>query len=263
MAYEFLSYEKRGRIAYITIKRPERMNALHPPANAEMLAAFTEFRDDPEAWIAILTGTGERAFSAGNDLRYTAEQDQDRDRPASAAGRAPFGGITSGFECWKPMIAAVNGFALGGGLELAMSCDVIVAADHAEVGLPEPRVGLYAGAGGVHRLPRHIPHKLAMGMMLTGRRIKAQEALKMGLVNEVVPLAELMPTADRWAAEMLECAPLSLRASKQMALQGLDWPLEIAHSRTYSEAQRQVASADRIEGPRAFAEKRTPIWKGA
>ena len=262
MAYQFLNYEKRGRIAYVTINRPERLNALHPPANSELLAAFTEFRDDPEAWIAILTGTGDRAFSAGNDLRYTAEHDQERDRPESAAARAPFGGITSGFECWKPIIAAVNGYALGGGLELALSCDVIVAADHAELGLPEPRVGLYAGAGGVHRLPRHIPLKVAMGMMLTGRRITAQEALQIGLVNEVVPLPDLIPTAERWAAEMLECAPLSLRASKQMALQGLDWPFEIAFSRSYSEQQRQVASADRIEGPRAFAEKRTPNWTG-
>jgi enoyl-CoA hydratase/carnithine racemase len=263
MAYEFLTYEKRGRIAYVTINRPERLNALHPPANSEMLTAFTEFRDDPEAWIAILTGTGDRAFSAGNDLRVTAERDQERDGPQNPVGRAPFGGITSGFECWKPMIAAVNGYALGGGLELALSCDVIVAADHAEVGLPEPRVGLIAGAGGVHRLPRHVPHKVAMGMMLTGRRIKAQEALRIGLVNEVVPLADLMPTAERWAAEMLECAPLSLRASKQMALQGLDWPLEIAFSRSYSEQQRMGASADRIEGPRAFSEKRKPIWTGS
>ena len=142
-------------------------------------------------------------------------------------------------------------------------CDVIVAAEHAEIGLPEPRVGLVAAAGGVHRLPRHIPLKVAMGMMLTGRRIKAQEALQIGLVNEVAPLPDLMPTAERWAAEMLECAPISLRASKQMALQGLDRPLEIAFSQSYSEHQRMGASADRIEGPRAFAEKRTPNWTGA
>ncbi len=263
MAYEFLSYEKRGRIAYITINRPERLNALHAAANAEMRAAFTEFRDDPEAWIVILTGTGERSFSAGNDLRVTAEADQSSERPAPTAVRASFGGITSGFDCWKPIIAAVNGYALGGGLELAMSCDVIVAADHAELGLPEPRVGLVAAASGVHRLPRHVPHKIAMGMMLTGRRIKAQEALRIGLVNEVVPLSDLMPTAERWASEMLECAPMSLRASKQMALQGLGWPLDIAHSRSYSEQHRMAASADRIEGPRAFSEKRKPNWTGA
>ena len=262
MAYEFLKYETKGRIAYITINRPERLNALHPPANLELYQAFSTFRDDPDVWVAILTGTGDRAFSAGNDLRYTAEQDQNRDKPGARAERAPFGGITSDFECWKPIIAAVNGYALGGGFELAMACDIVIAADHAEVGLPEPRVGLYAGAGGVHRLPRHIPMKIAMGMMLTARRIKAQDAQKLGVINEVVPLADLIPTAERWAAEILECAPLSVRASKQMAIQGLDSPLEIAFARNYSEQLKQVASNDRIEGPRAFSEKRPPKWTG-
>ena len=261
MAYEFIQYEKRGRIAYVTINRPERLNALHPPANMEMLDAFSDFRDDSEAWVAIVTGTGERAFSAGNDLRYTAEHQGDRDRPP--VGRAPFAGITSNFTCWKPIIAAVNGYALGGGLELALACDIIIAADHAEVGLPEPRVGLVAGAGGVHRLPRHVPLKVAMRMMLTARRISAQEAYRIGLVNEVVPLADLLPTAERWANEILEVAPLSVRATKQMVMTGLDWPLEVALSRNYSEQQKQTASQDRIEGPKAFSEKRKPRWTGA
>lgn len=262
MAYQYLEYRTQEHIAYVTINRPERLNALHPPANSELLEVFTEFNNDPDLWIAILTGNGERSFSAGNDLRYTAEHDQNRDRPGASVGRAPFGGITSHFECWKPIIAAVNGYALGGGFELAMACDIIIAADHAEVGLPEPRVGLYAGAGGVHRLPRHIPIKIAFGMMLTGKRIGAKEAQHLGLVNEVVPLADLMATAERWASEILECAPLSVRASKQMALQGLDWPLDVAFSRTYSEQQKQIGSNDRIEGPRAFSEKRTPNWTG-
>ena len=262
MDYEFLNYEKKERIVYITINRPERMNALHPPAHSEMLSAFSEFRDDAEAWIAILTGTGDRAFSAGADLHVAAERSEDPARPEMAAVRVPFGGITSNFHCWKPIIAAVNGFAVGGGLEVAMSCDIIVAADHAEFGLPEPRVGLVAGAGGVHRLPRHVPRKIAMGMMLTGNRIKAQEAYRLGLVNEVVPLQDLIPTAERWAGEILECAPLSVRASKQAATQGLDWPLDIALSRTYTEQQRAVASNDRHEGPRAFSESRKPNWTG-
>ena len=260
MSYEFILYEKKGRIAYVTINRPDRLNALHPPANAELREAFSDFRDDADVWVAIITGAGERAFSAGNDLKYTAEHGRGGDR---AGARAPFGGITSDFTCWKPIIAAVNGYALGGGLELALACDIIIAADHAELGLPEPRVGLVAGAGGVHRLPRHIPLKLAMGMLLTGRRITAQEAYRVGLVNEVVPLAELMPTTQRWANEILEVAPLSARASKQMAMSGLGWPLDIAMSRSYSEYQKAMASDDFIEGPKAFAEKRKPNWTGA
>ena len=259
MSYEFILYEKTGRIARITINRPDRLNALHPPANAELLDAFSDFRDDPDVWVAIITGAGERAFSAGNDLKYTAEHGRARVRHSSAS----FGGITSNFECWKPIIAAVNGYALGGGLELALACDIIIAADHAEVGLPEPRVGLVAGAGGTHRLPRHVPLKIAMGMLLSARRIPIQEAYRIGLVNEVVPLAELMPTAERWANEILEGAPLSARASKQMATAGLGWPLEIALSRNYSEHQSAAASDDFIEGPKAFAEKRKPNWTGA
>ena len=259
MGYEFIVYEKRGRIAYLTINRPDRLNALHPPANSEIRDAMTDFRDDPDAWVAIITGAGERAFSAGNDLKYTAE----RGRHTRPVGSAPFGGITSDFECWKPIIAAVNGFALGGGLELALACDIIIAAEHAEVGLPEVRVGLVAGAGGVHRLPRHVPLKVAMGMMLTGRRIPAQEAYRIGLVNEVVPQSKLMETAEGWASDILKGAPLSVRASKQMALSGLPWPLEIAMGRTYSEHERAKASHDFVEGPRAFAEKRKPNWTGA
>lgn len=259
MTYEFINYDKKGRIAYVTINRPERLNALHPPANQELYHAFSDFRDDPDVWVAIVTGTGERAFSAGNDLKYTAEHGR-RDRSLDIAR---FGGITSNFECWKPIIAAVNGFALGGGFELALACDIIIAADHAEVGLPEPRVGLVAGAGGVHRLPRHIPLKIAMGMLLTARRIPILEAQKLGLINEVVPLSDLMSTAERWANEILEVAPLSARASKQMAMSGLGWPLDVTISRNYTEYQKAAASEDFLEGPRAFAEKRKPNWKGA
>lgn len=257
MSYEFITYEKKGKIAYLTINRPERLNAVHPPANMEMLQAFTSFKEDPDAWVCIVTGAGDRAFSAGNDLKYTAEHGRSS-RPA--ADRAALGGITMHFECYKPIIAAVNGFALGGGLEIALACDIIIAADHAEVGLPEPRVGLVAGAGGVHRLPRHIPLKVAMGMMLTARRIPAQEAYRLGLVNEVVPLADLMATAERWANEILEVAPLSARATKQMASNGLGYPVNLAIDQIYSENVKMAASDDLIEGPRAFAEKRKPNW---
>ena len=172
-----------------------------------------------------------------------------------------FGGITSRTTCWKPIIAAVNGYALGGGFEMALACDIIIAADHARVGLPEPRVGLMAGAGGVHRLPRMIPQKVAMGYILTGRHMTAQEALRWGIVNEVVPAAELMPTAMKWAGEILECAPLSIRASKQAAMMGLGHPLDIALAMNYTENTRLRRSEDIVEGPRAFAEKRKPNWQ--
>ena len=259
MSYEFIEYETRGRVAFVTINRPHRLNALHPPANAEMREAFCEFRDDPRVLVAIVTGAGDRSFSTGYDLKYAVEHDQDGPRPTDWA---LFGGITSEFTCWKPIIAAVNGYALGGGLELALACDIIIAVEHAEFGLPEPRVGLVAGAGGVHRLPRQVPLKVAMGMMLTGKPISAQEAYRIGLANEVVPPAELMPAAERWASEILGVAPLSARATKQMALSGLDWPLEVALGHSFSEYKRVMASSDSIEGSRAFVEKRTPRWTG-
>ena len=176
--YEFIKYEQDGNIVTITINRPERMNSIHPPTTAELADAWNTFASDDSAWIGILTGAGTRAFSAGNDLKYTAEMSRvpSSERPTFAPEPGGFGGITADFDCPKPMIAAVNGFALGGGCEMAMACDIVVAAEHAVLGLPEPKVGLMAGAGGVHRLPRHIPLKIAMGFMLTGRHVPAPEA---------------------------------------------------------------------------------------
>ena len=207
--------------------------------------------------MGILTGAGDRAFSAGNDLRFTAEHGRDMVRFAETG----FGGLTKRMTCSKPILAAINGYALGGGFEMALACDIIVAADHARLGLPEPRVGLMAGAGGVHRLPRMIPQKIAMGYILTGRHMTAQEAHRLGVVNEVVPFAELMPTTMKWAHEILECAPLSIRASKQAAMQGLGHPLDIALSLQFPDAEAMRRSEDMVEGPRAFAEKRKPNWK--
>jgi enoyl-CoA hydratase/carnithine racemase len=256
VSYQYARYEKKGRLAYVTIDRPEAMNALHPPATNELDAIWDDFAADPEVWIAILTGAGDRAFSAGNDLKYTAQHG----RPATPF-RHGFGGITWRYDLWKPVIAAVNGYALGGGFEMALACDIIVAADSAQFGLPEPKRGLLAGAGGVHRLPRQIPLKLAMGMILTGRHITAEEAKSYGLVNEVVPRDKLMETAERWAAEILECAPISVRASKQSVYEGLDLPLESAVERLYYELALMRGSEDTKEGPRAFAEKRKPVWQ--
>jgi enoyl-CoA hydratase/carnithine racemase len=175
--------------------------------------------------------------------------------------RSGFAGITSRFDLWKPVIAAVNGVALGGGLEIALACDVIVAAEHATLGLPEPRVGLLAAAGGVHRLPRHLPLKIAMGMMLTAKPLTAAEAHRVGLVNEVVPAKDLMATAERWAKTIAECSPLSIQATKQAALEGLGKPLRDAMFAKYDAIERLWTSEDVREGPRAFAEKRAPVWK--
>jgi enoyl-CoA hydratase/carnithine racemase len=260
-------YEKRDHIAYITINRPEVLNALHGPAGAELGKIWGDFASDSDSWVAIITGAGERAFSAGMDLRARAAADaagEERPPPPAGAANPGFGGLTNPrhYNIWKPIIAAVNGYALGGGLELAMACDIIIAADHAQLGLPEPRRGIMAGAGGVHRLPRQIPLKVAMGYMLTGRHMPVQEAYRWGLVNEIVPLAELMPTAERWAREILECAPLSIQATKQSAMQGLEMSLEEAYNATYEAVQRMTGSDDSREGPRAFAERRKPVWTG-
>ena len=261
MTYAFATYEKRGRIAYVTLDRPEVMNALHLEAHLELAEIWEDFRDDPDVWVAIVTGAGERAFSAGNDLKVTAARTAGGGDVQGEA-RPPFGRITRDFDCPKPMIAAVNGVAVGGGLELALACDVIIASDLARFGLPEPRVGLFAGAGGVHRLARQVPFKLAMGLLLTGRIFGADEAHRIGLVNEVVPHADLMAAAEQWAAEILECSPLSVQLTKEAALDGLTFSVDDALARDQERLQRLLASTDFVEGPQAFAEKRKPRWTG-
>ena len=261
MSYQYAIYEKKGHIAYVTLNRPEVMNALHYDAHVELNEIFNDFKEDDESWVAILTGAGNRAFSAGNDLKATAAMTA-RGEKLSDQRPLVFGAITSGFACAKPLIAAVNGVAVGGGCEMALACDLIIAAEHARFGLTEPRVGLVAGAGGVHRLPQQIPLKQAMGMLLTGRQITAQEAYRVGLVNEVVAGSELMATAERWANEILECSPLSVRLTKEAAMAGLNLPVEEAMRADQPRLERLLSSEDFVEGPRAFAEKRKPQWKG-
>jgi enoyl-CoA hydratase/carnithine racemase len=258
MEFEFVKYEKKEHIAYITFNRPERMNALHPACHVEMDQVWDDFVADKAMWVAIVTGAGDKAFSAGNDLRWTAEH---RGEPLMRS-KGGFAGITARYDIYKPIIAAVNGFALGGGFEIALSCDIIIAAEHARFGLPEPRVGLMAAAGGVHRLPRHIPLKIAMGMMLTGKHITAAEAHRWGIANEVVPLKDLLPTAERWAREIMECSPLSVQASKEVTMNGLGMPVVDAIGKTYDGQTRLFRSKDAVEGPLAFAQKRKPNWSG-
>ena len=256
--YEFLNTEINGHVLEVTINRPEVMNSLHPPSHREFDEVWNEFDKDENLWIGIITGTGDRAFSAGNDLKYQASGGDRSGMPSSG-----FAGLTSRFDLNKPLIAAVNGFAMGGGMEIALACDLIIASDNARFALPEPRVGLAALAGGMQRLPRQIGIKNAMGMMLTGRHVGAAEAKELGIVNEVVPLVDLMETARRWAKDIEACSPMSIRATKQVAYQSLgEANLEKSMQGQYSAVGDLLKSEDFVEGPVAFAEKRTPEWKG-
>jgi enoyl-CoA hydratase/carnithine racemase len=259
MAYEFISVERDGPVTLVTLNRPEVMNALHSPAHHELHAAFDAFAADPDQWVAIVTGAGERAFSAGNDLKHQAT--------GGGMGLPPsgFAGLTERFDLTKPLIAAVNGVAMGGGFEIALACDLIIAAETATFALPEPRVGLAALAGGLHRLPRQIGQKQAMGMILTGRRVSAAEGRELGFVNEVVPAANLMTAARRWAAQICELSPMSIRASKEAVFKGLDeasLQAAMAAQMRYPAISAMLRSEDFKEGPMAFAQKRPPQWKG-
>jgi enoyl-CoA hydratase/carnithine racemase len=259
VAYEFVSVEREGPVTVVTLNRPEVMNALHAPAHVELDAVFNDFAADPDQWVAIVTGAGDRAFSAGNDLKYQAGGG------AMAWPASGFAGLTTRFDLNKPLIAAVNGVAMGGGFEIALACDIIIASDNAVFALPEPRVGLAALAGGMHRLPRTIGLKQAMGMILTARRVAAAEGQALGFVNAVVPAEGLMAEARRWAQMVCECSPMSIRASKEAVLRGLDEPTlqsAIHGQGKYPAVAALYGSEDFREGPLAFSQKRAPSWKG-
>jgi enoyl-CoA hydratase/carnithine racemase len=254
--YQFCTVKDEGRIRIVTLNRPEAMNALHGEAHDELETVWDDFAADDGLWLAIITGAGDRAFSAGNDLKAQASGKR------TQFVRSGFGAITHRFDLDKPLIAAVNGIAMGGGFEIALACDIIVASENAVFALPEPRVGLIAGAGGVHRLPRIIPQKQALGMILTGRRVSAAEGKELGFVNEVVPVGQALPVAKRWAEMILECSPKAVRASKQSFLRGLAEPtLEDAMRTIYPAHRENRESQDYLEGPKAFAEKRKPNWQ--
>jgi enoyl-CoA hydratase/carnithine racemase len=260
---EYSKVESNGHLLVVTINRPEVMNALHPMANQELSDVFDAFASNSELWVAIITGAGDKAFCAGNDLKYHADL---RAKTGSRPQLPPkgFGGLTNRHDLDKPVIAAVNGVAMGGGFEIALACDIIIASDQAKFALPEPRVGLAAAASGMQRLSRQVPLKKAMGMMLTGRHVSAQEGHELGFVTAVVPHAALMEEAGRWAAQILECSPMSIRATKQVVTRSLDVPaLEMAmRNQNYPTYVALTQSEDTIEGPKAFAEKRKPNWKG-
>ncbi len=251
-----LIYKKEGRIAEITLNRPEAMNSFDPEQCEEFSKALIDFRDDPEVWVAIITGAGEKAFSAGADLKKLVPVMQDKEL---AWEMPPL--HTRGLEILKPLIAAINGVALGGGLEMALACDLRIASENATLGVPEVRWGLYPGWGGTQRLPRVIPWAKAAEMLLMGRFISAQEALQIGLINKIVPLAELMPTARAWAQEISELGPLAVRTAKELMLKGTSVPLDVGLRLEQALMDSILASEDAQEGPKAFAEKRKPVFK--
>jgi enoyl-CoA hydratase/carnithine racemase len=257
-------YEQQDRVLTITIDRPEAMNAIDPETHNALIDAWLRFRDDPDAWVAILTGAGEKAFSAGADLKKLIPQAFASARPGRARGHNDYGlgGITRGLEIWKPMIAAINGHALAGGLELVLACDLRVAAEHATLGLTETRWAIMPGAGGTQRLPRTVPLSRALELILLAEPISAQEAHRIGLVNRVVPAAEVMPTARRWAETLCERGPLALRAAKEAVVRGLSLPLADGLRLEAFLSGTLRGTEDATEGPRAFAEKRKPVFRG-
>lgn len=257
-------YEKKDHVARVTLDRPEVLNAMDLRTHEELAEIWDDVEADDEIRVAVLAGAGDRAFSVGQDLK-------ERDR-LSAAGAAPttFGSrgqaghprLTDRFTLSKPVVARVHGYALGGGFELALACDLVVASTDAVFGLPEVGLGLIPGAGGVFRLPRQLPQKTAMGYLLTGRRMDAATALRYGLVNEVVPVEELDACVASWTADLVRGSPLSIRAIKEAAAVSLDLPLESAFTHTYVWEERRRRGDDAVEGVRAFTEKRAPVWTG-
>ena len=253
----FIEVSKTGPVTTITLNRPAVMNAINPAMHHELQAAFDDFAADPDQFVAVVTGAGERAFCAGSDLKAL---DRHGGYPKNG-----YAGLIERFDLAKPVIAAVNGLALGGGFEVALACDVIIAADMASFGLPEPLVGAVALGGGLHRLARQIGLKQAMGLILSSRRISADEGFRMGFVNEVVPAGQLNAATERWCADILRASPMSIRASKETVMRGLSEPdvaAAMRHQPDYPAYAAWRASEDAQEGPAAFAQKRAPVWKG-
>jgi E-phenylitaconyl-CoA hydratase len=257
-------YETRGRLAIITLNRPEALNALNSSLRQELLAAITDFRDNPDSWVAIITGSGDRAFSAGADLKEMSagRQAELTGETVDAFWEPERVALNRGMNVWKPIIAAINGYCLAGGLELALSCDIRIAVEHARLGLTEVLRGIIPGGGGTQRLPRIVPFGIALQLMLTGEHIDAAEAYRIGLVNKVVPAGRALEESIAMAERICQNAPLSTRAIKESAYRGMNATLEEG-LRIESFLSRIIRTTeDSREGPRAFAEKRPAQFRG-
>ena len=252
-----VEYTKEGRIAIFTINRPEALNAQNLQVHRELHDAMVDFRDDDELWVGILTGAGDKAFGAGADIKellpFLKKHGQ---------SMWTFPTHHTKMDLWKPLIAAINGFCLGGALEYALACDIRIAGEKARFGVPEVTLGLITGDGGTQRLPRMIPRCKAAELLLMGKIIDAQEAYRIGLVNIVVPPEQVMPTAKEWAQTICNAGPLAVRATKQAMIRGYEMPLEDGLRLEYMLNAYCTTTEDFTEGTTAFVEKRKPVYKG-
>ena len=255
MSFEYVTVEQNGNVLLVTLNRPEVYNAMHSPMHHELDLIWNDFAQDQSLWVAILTGAGDKSFCAGNDLKFTARGGEGS-LPVSG-----FSGLTQRFDLEKPIIAAVNGFAMGGGFETALSCDVIIASEQATFALPEVKVGLFAAAGGVQRLSRYIGRLAAQEMMFTGRSVSAKEALAMGIVNAVARHDQLMDMAMAKAREIASVSPSAVRATKRV-LNDMALRENLPESLAYSLAvvADLTKTEDFKEGVNAFVEKRNAKW---
>ena len=252
MNYKNIKTSINKQLLEIYINRPDKMNAINPETSMELKHIFEQFKSNDNLKVAILSGSGEKAFSAGNDLKHI-RSDSDP--------KVPFGGITSDYICYKPIIAAINGFALGGGLEIALSCDILIASDKSTFGFPEPKVGLFAGAGGAAKLAKLIPQKLALSLLLTGKLINSTEAKNIGVISEIVPAKNILNRAREIANEILKCSPLAISATKQIIYN--EYPTDYDPDdieKKYSEVIKLRISNHFNIGKKAFANKEDPAW---
>ena len=250
-------FRKDGHVASVRLNRPAGLNAITPEMDGMLSDAWATINDDPDIWVAVLSAEGEKGFCIGADVSGGTDR----------VGRMALGGGLTGIggplvTLRKPLIAAVQGFCVGGGFELAMCADLIVAADTAQFGLPETKVGIIGECGVVHRAIRQLPHRIAMQMILTGDRIKADQALHFGLVNEVVPFADLDAAVQRWTDRILAASPLAVQAAKHAVLARRDMPLEIALMTRFEPIEAYTDSDDQKEGLAAASERRKPVWTG-